>query len=262
MAGGGGLECGLGARQQRVRQRPGGPFGFVLRHALVDTPTRRHADTPTRRHADHAAHPLPCSSSTRSSPARPRQPSLSASPRPGRLANTLPRGLSPLVFTVACRAGVSLSSVGHRPCCPPPRPCACATSAHLTHLLFPPLHPRAPRRHTADGPPSTGKTQLPMAASCRAVGPAPAAGVPALLYCESSRQSGRARARSMLAAQTSGASSAGAVRGAGRGPGCAERHCGHAGKPAPGPLAARGWPARPSAGGCRYGAPDDSDLRT
>ena len=34
------------------------PGGFVLRHALADTPTRR-----------HAAHPLPCSSSTRSSPA-------------------------------------------------------------------------------------------------------------------------------------------------------------------------------------------------
>ena len=128
---GGVARAGLEARQQRVRQRPGQPGGFVLRHALADTPTRR-----------HAAHPLPCSSSTRSSPAWPRQPSQ---PVPSRTPCQHP---FPRLIATGVHGGLPRRRITEL--CRPPPVLPTPSPLRLRHLTTP--HPPPLPHHTLRAP--------------------------------------------------------------------------------------------------------------
>ena len=155
------------------------PGGFVLRHALAARP---HADTPTRRHAHtpltpcHAQARLALVLHCRAGRARPS--------RPGRLANTLSRGLSPLVFTrgLPRRRSTEL--------CKPPSVLSTPSPLCPRHLTTP-HPPLLPQPHPARPDPTPQMGRL---AQTR----------PSFRW--------RPRARSMLAAHASGAGAAGAVR--------------------------------------------------
>ena len=88
------------------------PGGFGLRHALADTPTDRPTDKPFSLAMLKLDSLQSCLPET-ADPARLVQDALTI-PFPAAYRHWCSQGAS--------RAGVALSSVGHRPCCPPPRP--------------------------------------------------------------------------------------------------------------------------------------------
>ena len=219
------------------------PGGFVLRHALADTPTRR-----------PAAHPLPCSSSTRTRPAWPRRPSH---PFPSRTPCQ-----HPLPRLIAFGVHGGLPRRRSTELCSPPPMLSTPSPLCLRHLTTP-HPPLLPQPHPARSDATPQMARLARARpTCRCrprAAPAPLAPTccrpcHALLRIGPTIRSGTSPLDAGCACL--GGQCRGCAAGAGRDPGCAVRHCGHVGEPAPGPLAPRGWPARPAGVGCRHGAPD------